>query len=215
MANKTLTDFVKEALERGQARDSIEDALQNAGWPQDEIRDALTVYADVEFPVAVPKPRPYRPAQIAFFYVLFFILLGVVSFSVGNIIFALIENQFPYPDGQSDWRMRNNESQIRGGISGLIVGAPLFFYLGRYLGKKRRANPELKRSQIRKWLTYLTLIVAGATVLGDSISLVYSLLDGDMTMRFFLKSLTVGLIAGGIFLYFIKDAERDDQGAAT
>lgn len=212
MANKTLTDFIKDALERDLSRAQITEALDQAGWPNDEVQDAMNVYADVKFPVAVPRPRPYRPAQIAFFYLLFFILLGIVSYSVGNILFALIENHFPVPGDENDWKIQNNDSQIRGGISGLIIGAPLFFFLGRFLGRKRRENPELKRSQIRKWLTYLTLVVAGSTLLGDAISLVYNLLDGEMTTRFLLKSLTIGVIAGGIFVYFLKDAEKDDQG---
>jgi len=212
MANQTLTDFIKEGLERGQKRDAISKALTDAGWKSDEVKDALSVYADVDFPIAVPKPRPYMPARVAFLYLLYFILLAIVSFSLGNILFAIIENMFPQVGQDKAWEIRRNESQIRGGIAGLVVAAPIFFVLARKLAAKREKTPELKRSAVRKWLTYLTLVAAGAALVGDAISLVYNLLDGEMTTRFFLKSLVVALIAGSIFIYFIKDAERGDEG---
>jgi hypothetical protein len=212
MANKTLTDFISDSLEHGQKRDAIQKALTDAGWQSDEVKDAMSVYADIDFPVAVPKPRPYLPARVAFLYLLYFILLAIVSFSLGNILVAIIENLFPMPGQTRSWEITRNERQIRAGISGLVVAAPIFFFLARKLAAKREKTPELKRSHVRKWLTYLTLVIAGSTLVGDAISLVYNLLDGEMTTRFFLKSLVVAVIAGGIFIYFIKDAERGDEG---
>jgi len=212
MPNQTLVDFVKDGLEKGQNREGIKNALESAGWRSDEVNDALGVFADVDFPIAVPRPQPYMPARIAFLYLLFFILLTIVAFSLGNLLFGFVDTIFP-DACESEWRVRADERQIRGGISGLIVATPVFFFLGRLLSKKRAKNPELKRSRIRKWLTYLTLVAAGATLVGDAISLVYNLLDGEMTTRFFLKSAIIAAIAGSIFIYFIKDAEKGDEGA--
>ena len=98
-----------------------------------------------------------------------------------------------------------------GGIAGLIVGTPIFLFLARHLRKARRTRPEMQGSRIRKWLTYLSLVVAGCTLVGDAISLIYNLLKGDMTTTFVLKSLVLALIAGAIFIYFLKDAERGDD----
>ena len=70
----------------------------------------------------------------------------------------------------------------------------------------------MQRSRIRKWLTYVSLVVAGCTLVGDGMSLVYNFLGGDLTVRFVLKSLVVAVIAGAIFTYFIGDAEKGDQG---
>ena len=47
--------------------------------------------------------------------------------------------------------------------------------------------------------------------MGDATSLVYNFLGGGLTVRFVLKSLIVGLIAGAIFMYFISDAEKGDR----
>ena len=57
MANSTLTGFVKEALEKGEARDGIRTALLDAGWRAEEVDEALNAFSDVAFPIAVPKPQ--------------------------------------------------------------------------------------------------------------------------------------------------------------
>jgi len=214
MANKELIEFVKEGLERGQSRDAISDVLAQAGWKADEIKNAMFSFAEVNFPVAVPRPRPYLSARVAFLYLLFFIMLAIVSWSLGSLLYAMINTAFPDVTKANNYRSNWTARQIRFGVSGLIVGAPIFFFLARLLSKARKKDPELQRSQIRKWLTYITLVIAGSTLVGDAISLVYNLLDGELTMRFMLKSLVVAVIAGSIFIYFIKDAERDDDGGS-
>src|SRR5262249_5019325 len=104
-----------------------------------------------------------------------------------------------------------NEMQIRSGVSGLVVGAPLFLWLALHVRKQRRNNPAMQRSRVRKWLTYATLVIAACTLIGDAIGLVYNFLSGDLTTRLLLKLLVVAFIAGAIFLYFIRDAERGDE----
>lgn len=69
----------------------------------------------------------------------------------------------------------------------------------------------MQRSRVRKWLTYVTLVIAACTLIGDAIGLVYGFLNGDLTTRVTLKFLVVAAIAGAIFLYFIRDAERGDE----
>lgn len=217
MANKELIDFVKEGLESGQSRQSISDALRSAGWKTDEVKNAMHSFADVDFPVAVPRPRPYLSARVAFLYLLFFIMLAIVAWSLGSLLFAMINMSFPDAANSNQYTGRRVISQMRGGISGLVVASPIFFFLLRFLSKARRKDPELQRSQIRKWLTYLTLVAAGATLVGDAISVVYNLLNGELSIRFILKSLVVAVISGAIFVYLIKDAESGDtdEGEAS
>ncbi|RAN42041.1 DUF5671 domain-containing protein [Hyphomonas sp. GM-8P] len=210
MANSTLTQFVKEALEKRQDRSGIRAALLNAGWREQEIDEALAAYSDVAFPIAVPKPAAYLSAREAFFYLLFFILLGVVAFNLGSLLFALIDALVPDILEEETYRASAQDRQIRGAISGLVVGTPLFLWLARILLKARHENPALQRSRIRKWLIYISLVIAGIILVGDAISLVYSFLNGELTWRFTLKSFVVAAIAGGIFGYFITHAERDE-----
>lgn len=210
MANSTLTQFVKEALEKGQERGGIRAALLDAGWRADEVDEALQAFSDVAFPVAVPKPSAYLSAREAFFYLLFFILLGVVAFNLGSLLFALTDIVFPDKLEQETYHARYLDSQIRGAVAGLIVGTPIFLWLARILLKARTSNPALQRSRIRKWLIYISLVIAGGVLVGDAISLVYNFLSGELTLRFTLKSFVVAAIAGSIFGYFITNAERDE-----
>ena len=210
MAISTLTVFVKEALEKGQARDRIRAALLDAGWRAPEVDEALATFADVSFPIAVPRPQVYLSAREAFLYLLFFILLAVVSWNLGSLLFALIDTAIPDRLEQGSYLARNLDFQINGAIAGLVVGTPIFLWLARLLLRARKANPALQRSRIRKWLIYISLVIAGSILVGDAISLVYSFLSGELSLRFALKSLVVAAIAGAIFGYFITNAEQDE-----
>jgi hypothetical protein len=64
---------------------------------------------------------------------------------------------------------------------------------------------------VRRWLTYLTLAIAVSVIIGDSTNLVYHLLGGEVTARFLLKALTIGSIAGAIFVYYLRDLRRDEK----
>ena len=68
----------------------------------------------------------------------------------------------------------------------------------------------MQRSAVRKWLTYCALIIASFTLIGDAIALVYGFLAGELSARMFLKLVVIALLAGGVFLYFIRDAEQGD-----
>jgi len=171
-------------------------------------------FADVDFPIAVPRPRPYVSARVAFLYLLFFIMLAIVAWSLGSLLFAMINTALPDAANTNSYRSRWVLRQMRFGIAGLVVASPIFFFLARFLSKARQKDPALQRSQIRKWLTYLTLVAAGATLVGDAISLVYNLLDGELSLRFILKSLVIAVISGTIFIYLMRDAESGDSEAA-
>jgi len=43
------------------------------------------------------------------------------------------------------------------------------------------------------------------------ITLVYNVLGGELTLRFFLKVLTVAVIAGGTFAYFLWDIRKEEE----
>jgi hypothetical protein len=136
-------------------------------------------------------------------------LLGIVAWHLGSLLFALIDTTIP--DQVETYGADFLDSQIRRGIAGLVVGGPLFVWLALHIRKQRRINPMMQRSRVRKWLTYVTLVIAACTLIGDAIGLVYGFLNGDLTTRVTLKFLVVAAIAGAIFLYFIRDAERGDE----
>ncbi len=210
MANQTLDLFIREALNKGEKRENISAALVSAGWTQKEVDAALDAYAKTNLGMAVPKPRAYVSAREAFLYLVLFILLGVVAWNLGSLLFALIDTAIAdeLEEGYT-WGM-GHDSQIRQAIASLIVGGPLFAWLALHIRKQRRSNPAMQRSAVRKWLTYATLIIAAFTLIGDAIGLVYGFLAGELSSRLILKLLVIAILAGGVFFYFIRDAEQGD-----
>ena len=94
----------------------------------------------------------------------------------------------------------------------MIISFPLFLFTFRSITRSIAADPVKRSSRPRKWLTYLTLFVAGVSLACDMMALVYNLLGGELTMRFVLKVATVWIIAGGIFSYFLSDMRKEEQG---
>jgi hypothetical protein len=83
----------------------------------------------------------------------------------------------------------------------LIVSFPLFLLVWwRLLGEVRQ-NPELGKSGVRRWLSFLSLFVGAVTIMSDVITVVYYLVEGDLTVRFLLKVAALFLVTGGIFIY--------------
>lgn len=206
MADDTLRDFVKEALLKGQSRDDIARALETAGWPADQTKDALAAYADVDFPIPVPKPRRFGGAREAFLYIVFFALLGMVAVQVGRLSFALVDHIFA--DALTYQWSSHPSNSLRWSIASLVVGYPIFLYLGWRLGAARRKDPERRISRVRAWLTYVTLIFAALTLIGDFVAIVYNFLGGEIQARFLAKALVVGVISGAILFNYTRDAER-------
>ncbi|MGD2131443.1 MAG: DUF5671 domain-containing protein [Maricaulaceae bacterium] len=210
MVDKALSDFVREALGKGAKPDEIEAALAKSGWPAAQIQSALGAYASEPFVVPVPRPSAYISAREAFLYILLFILLGVIAGHLGALLFTLIGIFIP-PDVIQPWMANTASGTIRWAVSALVVALPTYLILSWRLARARRNNPAMQGSRIRKWLTYLALVIAAGTLIGDLIAVVYNLLSGELTLRFFLKAAVIAAIAGGIFAHYVREAERDDS----
>lgn len=207
-APEELRQFVKEGLTHRVERGRLEAALQGAGWGRADVRSALSCYEDVDFPVPVPRPQPYLSARDAFIYLLLFTTLYLSAFSLGSLLFELINQAFPDPAVVRPAQVVREA--IRLSIALLIVATPVFLGLSRLVGRELSADPAKRGSKVRRWLTYLTLFVAAAVLIGDVTSLVYNLLGGELTVRFVLKVLTVACLAGGGFWYYLTDLRADE-----
>jgi uncharacterized protein DUF5671 len=204
-----LIDFVRDALGRGLSRAQVEEALRQAGWKPDQVNGALSAFAAVEFPIPVPRPRPLLSAREAFMYLLLFTTLYVVAFNLGTLLFQFINRAFPDP--ASSLPETYLRESIRFSVSALIVALPVFLYMSRLTNSATNLDASKRTSPIRRWLTYLTLFVAACVLIGDFTSLVYSLLGGELSVRFVLKVLTVGVIAGTVFWYYLSDLRFDEK----
>jgi len=203
-------DFVRDSLAKGQSRESIEKALLDAGWPPAQVKRALGSYADTGFAIPVPRPHTQLSARHAFVYLLLFSVLLVVAVQLGNLLFQLIDIGFSDPlDNQ--YAFSGRQSAIRWAVASLVVAFPLFLFLSNAVGREIKRNPAMRLSGVRRWLTYIALFVAATILMGDLISLIFRFLEGDLSTRFVLKSLTVGMIAGGIFGYYFLGLNREER----
>ncbi len=204
-----LQSFVKEALTRGLTRADIEAALLGAGWEREQVRASLRSYAEVTFAIPVPRPAPYLSAREAFLYLLLFTTLYLCAYQLGQLFFQFINLAIPDPASPAH-AGGSTESRrlIRWAVSTLIVAFPVFLYLSILTGREVRADPAKRASKVRRWLTYLTLFLAAAAVIGDLIALLNGLLAGELTVRFGLKALVVATIACGLFSYYLHDSRQ-------
>ena len=209
-ADKTLVGFVREALGCNATQDEIRVALSSAGWGAEDVDRALGAFAEVEFPVPVPKPRPDLSPRDAFVYLVIFSTLGIAAYHFGALVFELINRAFPDSafDGSGEW----SGAAVRRAIASLIVTFPIYLFLSAKMAREIRIDPTKAASKIRKWLTYITLFFAASVLIGDATTVLYSLLGGELSVRFALKTLTVAVIAGLIFGYYLWDL-RDDADA--
>lgn len=213
-AREDLDGFVREALNKSVSRDDIKDALLGAGWAEVQVEVALASFADVEFPIAVPRPRTSISAREAFEYLVLFGTLYFSAFNLGLLLFQFIDLAFPDPLW-SPIRFQGVTAAIRWSISVLVVSTPVFLFMVWSTSRKIEREPAKRASPVRRWLSYLTLAVAAAVLIGDCTGLVYSLLGGEMTTRFLLKAIMIGAIAGTVFLYYLSDLRRNEEELGT
>ena len=208
--NEDLTGFIREALNRGLPRDEIRGVLSQADWSDEEIQAALLSFAAVDFPIPVPRPRPSLSAREAFEYLVLFGTLYMSAFSLGTLLFQFIDLAFPDPLWSQN-RIDAIPDIIRRSIAALVVGTPIFLYATRTNSRAIALPPLRRTSPVRRWLTYLTLAIAAGILIGASTTLVYNVLDGEVAVRFLLKVLTTGGIAGAVFTYYLRDLRRDEK----
>ena len=202
-----LDTFVREALAKGQPRDAIRRALVAAGWSDEQTAGVLEGYAEVDFPVPVPRPRASVSAREAFQYLLLFATLYLSAWHLGSLLFDLINRWLPDPAAQAGDFARDS---MRFSVAALAIAFPVFLFSARRIAHEVARAPIKRLSPVRRWLTYLTLFIAAGVLIGDLTTLLYNVLGGEATPRFLAKVAVVAVIAGGIFHYYMQDLRREE-----
>ncbi len=138
----------------------------------------------------------------------FFLWVAAMIFLYSSV-FALIRLLFDYinytfPDALNSY-IDPYSGSMRIEIAALIVLFPVFLLLMYFIRRDMVREPSKKELWIRRWALFLTVFIAGLTIVGDLITLINYFLGGEVTMRFVLKVLVVLLITGGGFLHFLAD----------
>ena len=96
-------------------------------------------------------------------------------------------------------------------MASLIIAYPVYLLIMRMLIRGVQTSPEKLDSGVRKWLTYIALLIASSTVIGDLITFLSHFLRGELTTHFVLRVLTVFVIAGGVFWYYLLWLEKPPE----
>jgi len=144
-------------------------------------------------------------AKDFFLHISVIALLYVGTVALLNILFRVINVAFPQVTQYGYY----DSASISLPVATLIVVFPLFLFLANLLHKGYKEDPSRKEYPVRKWLIYITLFIAGAVLAGDLVTLIYFFLDGqEMTAAFLLKVLSVLLVIGAIFSYYLDDLKE-------
>ena len=98
---------------------------------------------------------------------------------------------------------------IRFAVSSLVIVFPLFVLVSWFLNKIYAKEAQVRESKIRKWLIYLTLFITSLVIIGDLIFVINTFLGGEIKARFILKALSILVVAGVIFGYYLDDVRRN------
>jgi hypothetical protein len=206
--NAELKEFVRHALEMKADRGDIARVLTEAGWPAAEIAAALGAFAEIDFVTPPPRPKPFLSARETFFYLLMFGALYRVLWDIGSLAFDYIDKVVPDPAFSRTWNIADD---IRWRIASLVVVFPLFGYIFWLIERQIVRDPLKAASRPRKWLTYLTLLLATLTLAGDLAYVVHDALGGELGMRVGLKMLVVAILALATFVYFLSEMRQGER----
>lgn len=123
-------------------------------------------------------------------------------FALIALLFSYIDQTFP---DALNYYVDPYSSGMRIQIATLLVMMPLFLVIMRFIRKDIERDSTRGDIWIRRWALYLTVFLAGLTVIVDLITLVNYFLGGEITTRFIFKVLVVLGIAGVAFMHFLAD----------
>lgn len=214
MDERSLAQYVVGRIRAGVAKAELKEELSALGWTDDEMEGA---YREAVIALGAPVPNTRnrvtlsRKASTVDVVINFFsfILLGIIATALGTLFFGIINRYFPDALDTANWyNASQTTSSIHYSIAALLIGFPLYYFAMRLWFRKFREDEGRMESKLSKWLTYLVLLVAAVTVVGDLIAIVFAMLQGELTTRFFLKALVILAIAGAIFGFYYLERRK-------
>lgn len=214
MDTQGLSEYALGRIRAGVTKAELKEELSSLGWTEDEVEGA---YRSAVVAMGAPVPSEGNRATLSqkastvdvvinFFS---FILLGIVATALGTLYYQVINLTFPDALDTTSWYSTSAAtSSIHYAIAALLISFPLYFFAMRLWFRKFREDEGRIESKLSKWLTYLVLLVTAVTIVGDLITVVFMLLQGEVTVRFLLKALTILVIAGSIFGFYYLERRK-------
>ena len=150
------------------------------------------------------KPKVSPKDFVLWFGAMASLYAGVVAFI--SLVFEYINKAFPNPVTSAYAYVDPYSTGVSYQTASLIVLTPVFLILMRAIRKSIIEDPSRNDIWVRRWALFLTLFLAGGTMVIDLIVLLNTYLQGeDITIGFLLKVLTVLVVAGAGFVHFLAD----------
>lgn len=139
-------------------------------------------------------------------------LFNILIFYLTVIGFIMLYIQYInvwWPD-TLNFYFTNIANIVRIATSIFVIGAPVYLITAWMLSKDLKANPEKRDLSLRKWLIYFTLFISAITIIVDLVMFVYNFLNGELTIKFFLKIVVVLIVAAAVFGYYLWELKRKE-----
>jgi hypothetical protein len=193
--------FIEAAKAKGASDEFLATFFARRGWPEDDVHAALGRYWERQTGMSIPERRAGgESSRDAFLYLLAFTTLATWAGALGSMFFQFIDYWIPDPvTAQAGLNLR---ALVTWQMASIAVAFPVFLLTMRTILGEAQDHSERLQSGVRKWLTYIALLLTAGGMIGDLIWFLDYFLTGELTARFILKSLTVMLICGAIFIYY-------------
>ncbi len=209
--DEKLTQFVDHARDKGMDHATIRQLLLSAGWKDRDVAEVFCA-RDLELPIPQPsaaglaparrRPTTPRKARDACLHLLMFGSLYAWATGLILLLFTYLDFAFPDPAWRTTYAaVQAGLSSVRAALAVVVVAFPVFLIVWNFMLLEVRRHPETAKGVLRRWLGYLSLLVGAIVLSGDAITLIYFLLEGQLTVRFVLKAVVLFLIAGGLVGY--------------
>lgn len=226
MVTPSLLDFIKQCKSKKINDETIKSTLLSQGWSEADITMALQA-PDMPIPPLPPKPEKdakyttensasfdsdMKPSNMwdTFEHVLLFISMYALSLSFSLLLHFFADKISPgINPSRFDYMISYQSTMVKGYLASIIVSYPLFSLIFLNITSRTKSNPLLRNLHSRKLLIYLTLIITFIFMIFNITSIVYNLLNGNVTLNFLLHFLITVGVCGLIFGYYFFEIKED------
>jgi hypothetical protein len=162
--------------------------------------------------ISIPHRRGTgTAAKDAFFYLLTFATLATWTIGLGALAFSLIDRWLADTLFSTPYYQAYDLYSMAEAIASIIVAFPIYLLVTRTILRDETDHPEKLNSPVRKWLTYMALVIAAGIFIGDLITALTYFLRGEITSRFLAKAFVVLAISSGVFFYYFYGLRRSEE----
>ena len=143
-----------------------------------------------------------------------FLYLGIaisLITSVSNllqIIFTAVERRFVDILNYTAY-VDQTQSDVRFAIASLVVMFPIYLLLSWYVARDIKKFLYKQDIAVRKIMIYCTLFITILALIGTLVSVIYTYLGGELSIRFGLKACSIFVVALFLFGYYYYSLKRN------